>query len=255
MISVVQLVQNLHIRIWQLTAIVPYKSNKSWKIVLHQAAGNGFAVLSMLFWTLTLYSLLFEDINEKTFTATIFLMMILVTVKYLLFRCQADRLNNTVEIVLLIEKLTSATDNYEHSMLKKGVKFIKVIAIANIGMCTSAVAMMFLNTLFKDKRQLIVETKLPSWIDWENRDSVFALCLLGQTIIAMYFMILTTTLDFYGPNLFIFLDCFLAILDRRIRNIGWTLETMCGDSFQYELLKCLQFHKLCLRYEYVVCYK
>lgn len=246
--------QQFHIQIWQITAITEYDKDQTSRLMLRKVAAYVMAMLTVAYWLAMLLDLLFGEVEEKIFLSGIFLFNMLSTVKYLLFRFQSDQLNESVKVLLNIEKLLSPTDTFEQTSLKSAINLMKLIALANIFTCVGGVSMRLLTsfTYPSENRVLIVNTMLPPWIDWQHNNWMFAMCMLWQLLVVANLILLTSTLDFYGPNLYIFLNCFLSILDQRIRKIGWNMNPVKLDEFRNELMKCLRFHNLCLRFlEYI----
>lgn len=243
--------QRFHIRIWQMTAIMAHEDDQSTRIFVRKVLANAMAVIVVIYWILILCDLVFSDIDDKIYPSIVFLVVIFCSVKYCLFRYQRDRLGEMVKLVLKIENLTVQTDASEQELLRSGVNSMNWIANTNICACWFGTIILILKSLFSAERALIVPIKLPIWIDWKNQYWVYALCMLLEIMITSYLVILTTTLDFFGPHMFILLNSYLAILDKRIRAIGWNSDSIKLDVFQCELMRCFQFHNLCLRLLFV----
>lgn len=239
--------QQHHVRIWQTTAILAYEKDQKNRIIIKTVAANSISILSVCYWLSMLLALLFSDVDEKVFTSSILIFTMLASIKYCLFRCQSDRLTETVGILTTLEKCTSHGDQIEQQLVTSAVALMRWIAVANIILSVCCVIMRLVSCYVygSENRELIVHSWLPAWMDWQHQDWIFLICILWQLLSILYFVFVSATLDFYGPSLFIFLNCFLAILDKRLRNIGWKSNSV--RLFRNELMSCLRFHRMCLK--------
>lgn len=246
-----EFLEKFHIPIWRWSKIIECQDVRSTPSTLHTAVAHGLLISSVYFWSSMLYNLLYGDIAEKTFIWTIVLMSCLVCVKYCLFRAQRDRLDEIIETVKEIEQSTSTGSASEQQLLQSRVDVMKWISMSNVFTTSFALCALCLSIYSNAEPELLFPTKLPAWVDWRNHNWMYALCILWQCLSMAYMAALTLTGDFFGPHMFILLDTFLAILDQRIRQIGWNTNTASvhlEELFKRDLILCYQLHALCLRY-------
>lgn len=101
------------------------------------------------------------------------------------------------------------------------------------------------------KTELMMPSKLPSSIDWQNNDTAFALISCWHTISAAYLILLLSTVEFFGPNLFMILHAYMDILERRVSRIGWDLNKTdyeLWETFRSDMKSCIQYHNMCIRF-------
>lgn len=240
-------VEQFHVRIWEITEIRSHWGVSTNWLLIRKVTANANVILLIIFATSLCNNLLYGDTTDKTYISTILLYAVLVTTKYCLFRYQPDRVDEAMQLVFQIERLiTSRRDEFEQRLLNRRTHLFKLIAMVNCAIVACAVGAKIFLSCSSEDRELILPTRLPQWINWQGEDWIFAMCTIWHLITITYMWLLSLTLDFFGPTIYIVLDAYWAILDRRMRSIGWQSSTKQLDAFQDELLCCYRYHKLCL---------
>lgn len=114
-----------------------------------------------------------------------------------------------------------------------------------LSLCLCNITFHFVQIVKIDVRKLLWKSAMP--FDWEHASSnlphIFA---LGFQLISNYYHgVLYSTLNPFAPYLYIMLVGNLDILAKRLSALGHRGERK--EVFEREFLKCVQYHKLCLR--------
>lgn len=237
--------EQIHVRIWNMTEILPKTDQSKAK----KATARLMSISLVLLGVSLLFNLFVNDNVSKEIVSMHIVSVLMMSLKYVLFRSQRQRLTTVLRIVFQIESMTSKTNQYEQSLLENCSKTMRFLAAANSGLCTFALGMLGVTMVISTNRQLLYPSYLPPAIDWRNNNIVYGICICWQLITIAYAILLYVTLDLFGPNLFIVLNVFMQILERRLHQIGWKLQGKFStdqSSLQSQLISAVRFHELCL---------
>lgn len=245
-------VDSVHLRIWKLTLIFPLDGYSKWPKLQYLLGNTLFinTILLIMSLVMNLIAMGSNNINESIMVVLFCVIIITTTIKYITFRLNNKKLRKLIRIINKIEAMTSQSDRIEQSLIINCIQFMKRMEYFHVAVVSFAHLSLCLISALKTERWLLYPSKMPSLIDWHNNSSMFALCNIWHTIYTIYSGILIATVEYFGIHLFLILNVYLEILERRVSRIGWDWngkDATLPEKFRVDIITSFKFHKLCTR--------
>lgn len=257
--SVSMRIMRVHLFIWRVCGVWPLPNDhivyKVYSVLIH-------FVVSILFNGSILATLIrhhkWADIVVCLMPATT---TVLTSIKMLLL----VRNQPKFFAMFAIMKRLEAYDSFETHANQERLIFSKALRSSFIllgfisASSYSAITFAFLRAFFSDEKIFLWPGAFP--FDYESDDRLYYFALFFQYTCNLYVGLIYTSVDIYGPVLYIVLTVYLDMLGLRLQHIGsdhasnvertsaghnksLTEQTKAED----ELRICIEYHNLCLEY-------
>lgn len=257
--SVSMRILRVHLFIWRVCGVWPLPNDhiayKIYCVLVHFVASilfNG-CILAYL-----IHNHKWADIVLCLMPATT---TVLTSVKMILLVRNQPKLLKMFAIMKRLEAYASfeINANRERLIFSKALRSSFILLGFISASSYSAITFAFLRAYFSDEKIFLWPGAFP--FDYESDDRLYYFALFFQYISNLYVGLIYTSVDIYGPVLYIVLSVYLDTLGLRLEQLGSDPtenvdQTKTGqDKSPDELTKaennlrdCIEYHNLCLQY-------
>lgn len=179
-------------------------------------------------------------------------------VKVLLLKTSRRDFNQLKYLMKLLETVISFR---ERSFLLSTKRKSTLVTSSILYSSMLVVALLILNaTVIQPKRALLWSSLYP--FDWQSNTVWYVVAMIFQVVCSVYIGMTIISLDMWRVAAFYILAGFLDVLSARMQRLGWlnlntanrdksqlvTVESKPHRYHEEELLNCVKYYLLCLRY-------
>lgn len=189
----------------------------------------------------------------------------LLDIKCYAFVRYRRRATEVFRIMTEMEQLTRDQPD-ERSLITRAIRRSDNLTAIMWLSCEAVITLRYLVTLFNGKRELMFPAVLPD--AWQTDDQSFAIYNGAQFVLTVLGSCGLSTLDTYGPTMYLLLNAFVLILSKRLERLGavdgalgvrvrgaasggqpaMTAEQRADERRRLrELIDCIRMHQQCLK--------
>lgn len=181
------------------------------------------------------------------------IILTLLDLKCYMFVRNRQRAREVFSIMEEMEATTGASPD-EQALIAEAISASDKLIATMWMSCESVICLRYVVTLTNSKRELMFPAVLPT--AWQTDDQSFAIYNGCQFVLTVLGSCGLSTLDTYGPTMYLLLNSFVLILGKRLERLG-EVRPMGGlltagekaeeRKKRAELVNCIQMHQKCLK--------
>lgn len=250
-----EIILNKFFFIWRLVGIWPHPTDGVWyKLYGHTVHAT------MLFLIAGMCMSVPEATTHQELSNSILWMM---AFSMLFFKCACvmRTRHRCEELIGLLGQLerTSTGSEYEQFYLARPRVVATRLVTVMVTNAVSCVLLVYVYVVIQSESVLVWQTIHP--FNWNRHPVLYLIICTAQFLTAVAYHFVNSTINNYGPVMFMQLSAHLDVLGMRLVRLGYDKKTLAvsavkansvranfvGRQLEVELIECIEYHKLCLR--------